>query len=282
MTSPAAPQATDPANYALGRSAAEGERLQLQHQIYGAATRDLFVAAGIGPGMRVLDIGSGAGDVALLAADLVGPSGEVVGVEVASETIAIAEARVDAAGLSNVRFVCADLRRLDLDEPPFDAVVGRWVLMYQPEPAELLRRLAAYAAPGAVFAFQESDLLGMAPAPVPTPVHDHLRQLMLPPPELGGPEQRMGPKLYRAFVAAGLPAPAVRIDTPVGGGPDWPGYGYIAATARSLLPMLTAMGAVPEGAIDVDTLEDRLRDEIVSQDGVQPLVPVYGASTRVA
>ncbi len=124
--------------------------------------------------------------------------------------------------------------------------------------------------------------MGMAPAPIPTPVHDELRQLMLPPPELGGPEQRMGPKLYTAFVAAGLPAPAVRIDTPVGGGPDWPGYGYIAATARSLLPMLTAMGVVPEGAIDVDTLEDRLRDEIVSQDAVQPLVPVYGASTRVA
>ena len=153
--------------------------------------------------------------------------------------------------------------------------------MYQPDPADLLRRLATLAAPGAVVAFQESDLLGMAPA-VPTPAHDHLRQLMLPPPELGGPEQRMGPKLYTAFVAAGPPAPTVRIDTPVGGGPDWPGYGYIAATARSLLPMLTAIGVVPEGAIDVDTLEDRLRHEIASQDGVQALVPVYGAATRVA
>jgi SAM-dependent methyltransferase len=286
MTSPAAPPvlSTDPTNYALGRSTAEAERLQLQHQIYGGATRSLFVGAGIGPGMRVLDIGSGAGDVALLAADLVGPTGEVVGVEVAPETIAIADGRVAGAGLSNVRFVCADLRDLGdvlRDEGPFDAIVGRWVLMYQPDPADLLRRLVAFAAPGAVIAFQESDLLGMAPAAVPTPVHDHLREVMLPPQELGGPEQRMGPKLYRAFVAAGLPAPTVRIDTPVGGGPDWPGYGYLAATARSLLPMFVAMGAVADGAIDVDTLEERLRDEIVSQDGVQPLVPVYGAATRL-
>ncbi len=285
MTSPAAPLATDPANYALGRSPAEAERLQLQHQIYGPTTRELFLAAGISPGMRVLDVGSGAGDVALLAAELVGPTGEVVGIEVAPETIAIAEQRVAAAGWSNVRFVRADLRDLHdlhVDEPPFDAIVGRWVLMYQPDPADLLRRLVAFAAPGAVIAFQESDLLGMAPAAIPTPAHDHLRQLMLPPPELGGPEQRMGPKLYTAFVAAGLPAPTVRIDTPVGGGPDWPGYGYIAATARSLLPMLTTIGAVADGVIDLDTLEDRLRDEIVSQDGIQPLVPVYGASTRVA
>ena len=68
--------------------------MQLQHQIYGTATRELFVTAGIGPGMRVLDVGSGAGDVALLAADLVGPTGEVVGIEVAPETIAVAEQRV--------------------------------------------------------------------------------------------------------------------------------------------------------------------------------------------
>ncbi len=93
MTSPSAPviPTTDPAGYALGRSDAEADRLQLQHLIYGGATRALLVAAGIEPGIRVLDVGSGGGDVALLLADLVGPAGEVVGVEVAPETIALAE-----------------------------------------------------------------------------------------------------------------------------------------------------------------------------------------------
>jgi SAM-dependent methyltransferase len=275
------PSATDPASYALGRSRAEADRLHLQHRIYGVSTRELFRTAGIGPGMRVLDIGSGAGDVAMLVADLVGPAGEVVGVEVAPETIAIATERAAAAGLANVQYVRADLRDLDLDEHPFDAVVGRWVLMYQPDPVALLRRLASWVRPGGIVAFQESDLVN-ALRPFPdAPVHARLRDLMTPPPERGGPEQQMGPKLYGAFIAAGLPAPELRTYMPVGGGPDWLGYSYIAATARSLLPAFAAMGIVLPEDLELDTLENRLRDEIVSANGVQPLPTVYGAWTRL-
>src|SRR5262249_52872410 len=61
--------------YVLGRTDAETKRLILQDQIYGPITRGFFQAAGIGMGMKVLDVGSGAGDVALLLADLVGPRG---------------------------------------------------------------------------------------------------------------------------------------------------------------------------------------------------------------
>ena len=58
--------------YILGRSPGETRRLVLQDQLYRPLTRHLFVTAGIGPGMKVLDVGSGAGDVALLLAELVG------------------------------------------------------------------------------------------------------------------------------------------------------------------------------------------------------------------
>jgi SAM-dependent methyltransferase len=284
MSSPSAPvlSGTDPAGYVLGRSEAEAQRLQLQHRIYGGATRALLVDGGVEPGMRVLDVGSGCGDVALLLADLVGPTGGVVGVEVAPETIAIAERRVADAGVANVRFVEADLRDLRLDEPAFDAVVGRWVLMYQPDPVFLLRRLAEHAAPEAVIAFQESDLIAVHRPVVDAPTYEQLLQWMTPPADFGGPELRMGPKLYDAYLAAGLPAPSVRIDTPVGGGRDWPGYGFLAATLRSVLPVMTAMGLIDPEAVDIDTLEDRLRDEVVSQHGLLPLPSVYGAAARLA
>jgi hypothetical protein len=66
----------------------------------------------------------------------------------------------------------------------------------------------------------------------------------------------------------------------VGGGPAWPGYAYVAATVRSLLPFLELAGAVSAEEVDVDTLEDRLRDEVVGQDGVQLLPAVVGAWSR--
>jgi predicted methyltransferase len=60
-------------SYVLGRSDSETRRLIVQHQLYGPFTRQFLTAAGITAGMKVLDVGSGAGDVALLLADLVGP-----------------------------------------------------------------------------------------------------------------------------------------------------------------------------------------------------------------
>src|SRR5262249_26107595 len=68
--------------YALGRRPEETRRLQVQAQVLNPSTRRLFEQARIRAGMKVLDLGSGAGDVALLLADMIGPSGTVVGVEI--------------------------------------------------------------------------------------------------------------------------------------------------------------------------------------------------------
>ena len=91
-------------SYPLGRSAAETRRLILQHQIYGPLTRQFLVAAGITRGMKVLDLGSGAGEVALLLADLVGPQGQVVGIDANPDILDTARERVNAAGWTNVEF----------------------------------------------------------------------------------------------------------------------------------------------------------------------------------
>ena len=65
--------------YALGSTEFEHERLIRQATWRAPYTEKFFREAGIGPGQRVLDLGSGVGDVALLLARLVGASGEVVG-----------------------------------------------------------------------------------------------------------------------------------------------------------------------------------------------------------
>jgi ubiquinone/menaquinone biosynthesis C-methylase UbiE len=96
----------------LGNTQAEHERLARQAERFDPLTERFFREAGIGPGQRVLELGSGAGDVAMLVARLVGPTGEVVGVERSADSIAHATSRVKAAGLSNVRFLQTDVAEL--------------------------------------------------------------------------------------------------------------------------------------------------------------------------
>jgi SAM-dependent methyltransferase len=270
----------DPSDtYALGRSAAETQRLIRQAQIYGPFTRQFFATVGITAGMKVLDVGSGAGDVALLLADLVGPRGAVIGVEMNPTILDTARARVCAAGWTNVTFLEGDVHNIGLDDD-FDAVVGRWFLMYLPDPVAVLHRLLAHLQPGGIVAFQENDFT-YPPMSFPrAPLHQQVMQWTTPPPGRGGPDLQMGSKLYQTYLDAELPTPQLRLDAPIGGGADWPGYAYVADTVRSLLPMLQQMGIVTAEDVGIETLADRLRAEVVGQRGVQMLPIVIGAWAR--
>src|SRR6516165_5304453 len=112
-------------DYLLGYTDSEQERLIRQAAKLTPITERFFREAGIGSGQRVLDLGSGMGDVAMLVARLVGPSGEVVGVERDTNSIARARARAAAAGLRNVSFLNSDVNNI-VSNQPFDAAVGRW------------------------------------------------------------------------------------------------------------------------------------------------------------
>ena len=272
------PALEPPDGYALGRSDAETQRLILQHQIYGPLSRQFLVSAGITAGMRVLDVGSGAGDMALLAAELTGPEGRVVGVDPNPQIVEVAAARVAAVGWTNVEFHACAMSELNAND--FDAVVGRWVLMYIPDPADGLRTFASRLRPGGVVAFQEGVFTGLQ-SPYPAgPLHERVSRWMAPPPRAPGPDAQMGFKLFETFLAAGLPAPRLRMDIPVGGGNGWPGYEYLVATLRSLLPFLEQLGVVTADEVEIDTLADRLRDEVVERNGVQFLAPLIGAFAR--
>lgn len=265
--------------YVLGRDAAETRRLIAQHRIYGPITRRFFEAAGIGPGMKVLDLGSGAGDVAMLVAELVGPRGQVIGIDENADILRTARERVDAAALSNVTFVAGDVGT-PVGETDFDAVVGRWVLMYLPDPAAILRHAATLLRPGGLIAFHEMDVSHPPASFPPTEIMTALQDLMIPPPEVEIPDVRIGTKLFRLFVEAGLVAPELRMEAPLGGGPDWPGYDYTVETLRSLAPALRQLTGYDVTELGLDTLSERMRDQIVAAEAVQMLPPIVGAWSR--
>lgn len=95
--------------------------------------------------------------MAFVAAGLAGPAGEVVGIDQSPDAVAKATARAGQRGLSNVRFMVGDIHDRAPDGP-FDAIIGRLVLMYVPDPAAVLRTQAGVLRPGGVIAPIEFDL----------------------------------------------------------------------------------------------------------------------------
>ncbi|WP_327002106.1 class I SAM-dependent methyltransferase [Dactylosporangium sp. NBC_01737] len=256
----------DPA-YALARSQEEYERLGRQAAFLHGTTARLLRDAGLSAGMRVLDVGSGAGDVALLVAGIVGPRGEVVGVDVDGAALRTAQGRTEALGLSNVRFVEGDLATAEAGDG-FDAAVGRLVLMYRADPAASLRTVANRVRSGGVIAFQELDLdpaITARSLPEESLWNDTGR-LVTEAFRRAGMQVRMGRQLFGAYVAAGLPEPAMCDEALVGGGPGFGGYAWLAGVVGALEPLMHKLGLDVPG--ELDTLADRLRDDAVGSGAV--------------
>jgi len=266
--------------YLMGRSEAETRRLVAQHRLYGPFTRRLLEDAGIERGMKVLDVGSGAGDVALLAADLVGPAGSVVGVDQDPDVLESASARAEASGLTNVSFYSGDLRE-NVPDRDFDAVVGRLVLLYVPDPARLLRELVEHLVPGGVVAFGDFNFTPESVVALPpTPLWTNLWTWMQAVVRGVGLDPATGYHLRRAFIGAGLPEPEMNLCSPVGGGPDFPGYDYAAESLRSMLPLILKLGIATEEEVDIDTMAERLRAETLAIDGVVKTPDLVSAWAR--
>jgi SAM-dependent methyltransferase len=249
-------------DYLFGHSAAETERLRLQAQMFAPSTRRFLEHAGIGPGMRMLDVGTGAGDVALLAAELVGEDGSVLGIDTNGELLDLARERAATAGFGNVSFVTGDASSIEL-EADFDAVVGRCVLFFVPDRAALLRRLAGHVRGGGVVGFQEPANATLAPMALPpSELLEQMWGWILETYRRAGMDLYAGLRLHSIFLEAGLPAPEMHLDAAAGGGPDWPGTRYMAGLIRTILPLITKLGVASEEEVQIDTLAERLQAEL--------------------
>ena len=266
-------------DYALGHSQRELKRLSTQARLFEPFTRRMFEQAGLTRGMRVLDVGSGNGDVAFLAASLVGESGEVLGVDQAPDAVEAANARAQTAGLGNVAFVAGDLAAMSFNKP-FDAVVGRLVLMYQADPVSMLRHLARQLRPGGIIAFQEFDVHAAKCYPE-SPTFVQAMGWIQAALDKTGADNRMGLKLYSSFVAAGLSAPSMSLEAAIGGGANDPGSLLLPEVIRSLLPVIERLGIATAEQVQIESLEERVRVEIVALDAVTILPTLIGAWTKL-
>ena len=258
----------DPAQgYVLGHSDRELTRLAVQARLVDPITRGFLCDAGISSGMRVLDVGSGAGDVALLAADLVSDKGEVIGVDRAPAALATARKRASASSLHNVSFREGDPANMTF-EKPFDAVIGRYVLMFQHDPVAMLRGVAAHVRPGGLVVFHEPDWDSARSFP-PVPTYDRCCRWIVETLRLGGADPRMGIKLHATFVAAGLPEPSMRLECIIGGGESSADQVHFKTDlACTLASEMERLGVATMLEVDAETLADRVLREIAGCNGV--------------
>jgi SAM-dependent methyltransferase len=268
-----------PNDYALGHNHEELQRLIGQSRFLGELTEEVLRAAGLRPGMRVLDVGCGAGDVSFLAATLVGREGSVVGVDRSAEATALAKRRAMDVGLANVSFVTQDLLEL-ATEARFDAIVGRLVLMYFPEPEVLLRRLIQLLVPGGIVAFHEFDVTSATSVPhVPlfarsiVRVSETLRCTRAEP--------RMGLRLPQTFRQAQLPTPRMIAHARIGTAADAAIFHQLAGITRTLLPVMEQNGIATAAEVAIDTLAERLQRAVQTADATVVAPLFVGAWTWV-
>jgi SAM-dependent methyltransferase len=264
--------------YVLGSDERERKRLAHQSSALAGITERFLLAAGLEPGMRVLDLGAGLGDVAAIAAAIVGPGGEVVGVERDPAMIEAATRRLGDE--LPVRLVRGDLTELELDEPPFDAAIGRFILMHLPDPAATLGAAARHLRPGGLLAFQESTVSEVRVHP-PLPKTEATIDLLMQVSLGMGPDIRAGDNLRSTFLAAGLPDPELRLEALIGGRPDAPVFDMIAGITETLLPEIERSGLAGPGEIDPWRLASELREEVGRAGGVIVAPPLVGAWARV-
>lgn len=265
--------------YVLGHADVEVQRLLLQGRLYNEYTEHALRLAGLRPGMRVLDVGSGPGDVSLIAARLVGPKGTVLGVDAAPEMIELAGARAAEQGLSAVHFKQASIDAIALDEP-VDAVIGRLILMHLPDPAATVRHLSALVRPGGVIAFSENDITGTQSIP-DMPLFQQVTSVIVRAFEAMGLSPRFGTTLHTIFQDAGLGAPRLSLSTPIGTAADTDILAYAAEVWRLVHPTAQREGFAIEELADIDNFVPRFRQEALAVNALITMPPLITAWAQV-
>lgn len=247
-------------------------------------TEELLASCGISPGMRVIVLGRGLAEVALLVAERVGIGGSVVGWHDDPSIVAHARRRAADECFERVSFRVESLHGTTFDGA-VDAVVGRFFLMHEPDPVRAIRRAARLVHDGGRILFQEWHYDSVLRAETSAWPHLPLYRQFAQWSTEGWRRRRahvdMGLRLVNAFAEAGLPVPCVRTDLRMVHGRGSLGYAFFEAAIRELLPTIERFGVANGDDVEIDTFAQRLEHETTTAAGHVFLPLQVGAWTRV-
>lgn len=217
-----------------------------------APTERLFRDAGLSEGMSVLELGCGPGEVTEMIADMVGPAGRVLAVDRSEEMLSAARERTGRNTERNIRFVCADLNDgpeylEDLAHASLDAIAGRRVLMYLPDPGSVVAGLMPWLRPGGLVVFEEADSTICPGRVAAMPAHERAVSWLDEMLGAEGVDRSMGFHLPATLIDAGLDLQHVCAEAVIEGQGDQYALGELL---RLLAPRLEAAGVATASAIE--------------------------------
>ena len=241
---------------------------------------EVLQEAGIGTGMRVLDLGCGAGDFSLQARRAGGPPrGRSWALTVHPGQCKQARRRAAALKVNHLRFQAADLETIDLSLT-FDALIGRFILMFLADPTGTLARMIGRLAPGGVVAFVETDLEVARSIPAVPRVEtalEWIRETFRRGRDQAGPGVRC---CGGSFRDAGLEEPRLVVRQKLHPAPCREGVRWVAELVRSLVPEMERLGVASAEEVGIETLEEELHQELLSREATLCTPLVVGACSR--
>jgi len=220
-------------------------------------TADLLDRAGVGTGMRCIDLGCGTGDVCFELARRVGPTGHVRGVDQDEVKLALAREEAAQKGIHNAEFLAGSAYEL-VEPGAYDLVYCRFLLQHLARPLDLLRSMWAGVRPGGVIVAEDADFSGAFCEPA-NAGHDFFQRAYPAVLERHGGDPRTARNLYRLFLEAGIPDPVLTVRQTV----------YSSGPAKAV-PLMTVEA----------TGEAMVREGIATQDELAAAIADLAAFTE--
>jgi SAM-dependent methyltransferase len=236
--------------YVLRGGTAGAERLRVLGRVLWPTTEALLRRVGVAAGMRCLDVGCGIGAVALELARLVGPAGQVLGIDLDGQALGLAAEQAERERLP-VLFRAGSA--LDLtEELSCDLAYARFLLSHLAEPERAVLGLARAARPGGVVVVEDTDFAGHFCYPA-CPAFDRYVALYREAVRRKGGDACLGPRLAELLENAGLGGVEVQVVSPAFRTGE--GKRLAALTLEHIRETLRAEGLASSEEVDVTVAE---------------------------
>lgn len=223
-------------------------------------TRKLIEYGKIKPGMKVLDLGCGSGDISFLISGYVGTEGTVVGIDNNENAISNATNKLQESGLTNLSFYVKDLTQdFEFDNRDFDAIIVRRVLMYLPDVENVIKAAAQYLKTDGVFLAQENDI-SLTPIGLKSmPIHRKIIRLIRETLKKENVNFKMGFDLFSVLTNANLRVEKIWAEAALSTPTQHTPWAFLASVMKERMIANKVIKDIAE--LELNNLETRLSEE---------------------